>query len=115
MTRRITMLAGIILVLTQAAPTRATTDNLGNGIFAITQSINGTAGIVVDHTSSLDNAGSGIFVQGAGAVVQIGSSTVAGNAAGLNAASGGQIFSYQNNQASGNVFDGAPTGTLSLK
>jgi hypothetical protein len=35
--------------------------------------------------------------------------------AGLNAAGGGNIFTYQNNQAAGNVIDGAPTGLLTVK
>src|SRR2546430_15759662 len=43
----------------------------GNGIAAITN-----VGIVVDRTSSVGNAGSGILAQGSGALVHIGSSTV---------------------------------------
>jgi hypothetical protein len=88
--------------------------NSGNGIAAVTQAGAASAGIVVDHSSSASNLGSGILAQGSGALVHIGNSTVVGNGAGLGAPSGGQIFSYQNNQTKGNGFDGAPTGVLTL-
>jgi hypothetical protein len=83
--------------------------NAGNGIWAK------RAGIVMDHSSSKNNAGNGILADGPGAVVHLGQSTVVGNGAGLSATGGGQILSYQNNQASGNVIDGAPTGVLTVK
>jgi hypothetical protein len=89
--------------------------NIGNGIAATTIAGKAATGIVVDRSSLLGNAGSGILAQGSGALVHIGNSTVVGNGAGLNAASGGQIFSYQNNQATGNSIDGAPTGVLTVK
>jgi hypothetical protein len=91
------------------------TGGIGNGIAAITMAGASPTGIVVDRSSSVSNAGSGILAQGSGALVHIGSSTVVGNGAGLNAASGGQILSYQNNQASGNAIDGAATGVLTVK
>jgi hypothetical protein len=88
--------------------------NAGNGIAAISSPNHTTVGIVVDRTSSVNNAGSGILAQGQGALVHLGNSTVIGNGAGLNAASAGQIFSYGNNQTKGNGIDGAPTGVLTL-
>jgi hypothetical protein len=91
------------------------TGSAGNGIAAITNAGASPTGIVVHRTSSIGNAGSGILAQGAGALVHLGSSSVVGNGAGLNAASGGQIFSYQNNEATGNSIDGAPTGVLTVK
>src|SRR5262245_40787028 len=81
----------------------------GNGIWAK------RAGIVVDRTSSKNNAGYGILADGGGALIHIGNSSVAGNGGGLGAQGGGQILSYQNNQASGNGFEGGPTGVLALK
>jgi hypothetical protein len=86
----------------------------GSGIVAVTSGGQAFTAVVVDRTSSLLN-GSGILAQGASAVVHIGNSTVIGNAFGLNVQSGGQILSYQNNQASGNGVDGAPTGVLTVK
>jgi hypothetical protein len=87
----------------------------GNGIAAMSASGAAAAGIVVHRTSVLGNAGSGILAQGAGALVHLGNSSVVGNGAGLNPASGGQILSYQNNEASGNTIDGASTGMLTPK
>jgi hypothetical protein len=46
--------------------------------------------------------------------VHIGSSTVVGNGAGLNAANGGKILLYQNNQATGKSFEGGPTGVVAV-
>lgn len=89
------------------------TGSAGNGIWAIGGVF--SAGIVVDRTSVLGNAGSGVLAQGGNGLVHIGNSTVIGNGTGLNAASGGRIFSYGNNQASGNFVDGAPTGMLTAK
>jgi len=80
----------------------------GNGIWVK------RAGVVVDHTSSKSNAGYGILADGASSLVHLGNSTVVGNGAGLGAISGGQIFSYGNNQTKGNGIDGLPTGVLTL-
>jgi hypothetical protein len=89
--------------------------NSSIGIFAIANAGQAFTAIVVDRSSSLLNGGDGIRAQGAAAVIHIGNSTVIGNAGGLNVVSGGQILSYQNNQASGNGVDGAPTGVLTVK
>lgn len=86
----------------------------GNGIWALSQSGKAPTGIVVDHTSSVGNAGSGVLAQGAGALVHLSASTVVGNGAGLGSPSGGQIFSYGDNRTKGNGIDGAPTGVLTL-
>jgi len=83
--------------------------NAGNGIW-----VKG-AGVVIDHTTSKNNAGYGILSDGSGSLVHLGASTVAGNGGGLGSPGGGQIFSYQNNQLKGNGIDGAPTGVLSLQ
>jgi len=81
----------------------------GNGIWAK------RAGVVIDRTSSTDNAGYGVLADGSGAFIHLGNSTVVGNGGGLGTIGGGQILSYQNNQPNGNGFDGAPTGVLGLK
>jgi hypothetical protein len=90
--------------------------NTGHGIFASTPGGPTVfTAFIVDRSSSLLNGGDGIRAQGARAVVHIGNSTVIGNGGGLIVDSGGQILSYQNNQASGNGVDGAPTGVLTVK
>lgn len=72
-------------------------------------------GIVVDRTSGRQRRERNSCERRARALVHIGSSTVVGNGGGLITEFGGQIFSYQNNQAAGNFIDGAPSGTLALK
>ena len=103
---------GLILVQVRDS---IVTGNTGNGITAVTNSGASFTGVIVDRSLSVFNAGTGILAQGAGALVHLGNSTVVGNGAGLGAQSGGQITSYQNNQASGNSIDGAPTGMLTMK
>lgn len=85
----------------------------GHGMVAITDT--SLAAIVVQRSSSVQNAGTGIRAEGAGALVHIGSSTVRGNAVGLGVSGGGNILSFQNNEIFGNGVDGAPTGVLALK
>jgi hypothetical protein len=70
----------------------AVAGSLGNGIWATTNPGGSFTAFVVDRSAVLANAGSGILAQGANALVHIGSSTVVGNGAGLNTASGGQIL-----------------------
>jgi hypothetical protein len=89
--------------------------SLGNGIWALSNAGAAPAGMVVDRTSSTDNAGTGILAQGTGALIHIGSSTVVGNGAGFVAQNGDSVSTYQNNRASGNSFDGAASGVLTVK
>jgi hypothetical protein len=90
-------------------------NNGEHGITALTIPGGAFTGVVVDRSSIILNFVDGIRADGAGAVVHLGNSTVIGNAGGLIVANGGQILSYQNNQASGNGVDGAPTGVLTVK
>jgi hypothetical protein len=70
--------------------------------------------MTVDHNSSLLNDANGILAQGPSAYVILANSTVMSNVTGLNAA-GGYIFSYQNNQLTGNLTEGSPTAVLAVK
>ena len=90
-------------------------NNAINGISAFTQAGKSTTSIVVDHSSSNLNGGSGILAQGVGGYITLKDSTVISNGTGLTVANGGNIFSYQNNALTGNVADGAPTAVLTLK
>jgi hypothetical protein len=69
------------------------------------------AGMLVNRTSVQSNAGNGILA-GPGAVIHLGSSTVATNSLGGLAFNGGQIFSYGDNKTKGNGVDNNPSGTL---
>jgi hypothetical protein len=86
-----------------------------HGISAFTAAGASTTSITADRTSSLLNSGNGILSQGSGAFVLLSDSTVMSNVTGLSAASGGNIFSYQDNQLTGNVSDGAATAALTVK
>jgi hypothetical protein len=90
-------------------------DNKNHGISAFTTAGASTTSITVDRSSSLLNGGNGILAQGSGAFVLIGDSTVMSNSTGLAPVSGGSIFSFQDNQLTGNASDGAPTAVLALK
>ena len=83
--------------------------NIFDGIWAVSQGT--TATIVVEHSASLRNGGSGVNAQGPNAYVSLSDSTVAWNATGVTASGGGLILSYKNNIIAGNLSPGvAPTG-----
>jgi Right handed beta helix region len=86
-----------------------------NGISAYTAG--STTAIVIDHSSSLINGGSGILSQGSGGLVFLTDTTVMSNVTGLSATGGGTIYSYGNNRLTGNVGDGVTpvTGGFALK
>jgi hypothetical protein len=86
-----------------------------NGISAFTGAA--IAAVVVDHSSSVMNGGSGILAQGSGGLVFLTDTTVLSNHVGLSTAAGGTIFSYGNNRLTGNTSDGvAPAaGAFALK
>jgi hypothetical protein len=75
-----------------------------DGIWAVTQGT--TASVVVEHSASLRNGGSGANAQGAGAYVSLRDSTVDWNATGLTTSGGGLVLSYQNNLIAGNLSPG---------
>jgi hypothetical protein len=82
-----------------------------DGIWAVTQGT--TASVVVEHSASLRNGGSGANAQGAGAYVSLKDSTVDWNATGLTTSGGGLILSYQNNIIAGNLSPGVTPLSLS--
>jgi hypothetical protein len=75
-----------------------------DGIWANTSGY--VASIVVAHSASNQNGGSGILAQGGSAYVSLNDSTVDWNATGLTTASGGLIISYQDNLIAGNPSPG---------
>jgi hypothetical protein len=75
-------------------------DNTGNGITA-------SASALIDQTTLAFNSGAGLNVNGGGAVVLLGNSTVTGNATGVSV-SAGTLYSFKQNQIAGNTVDGTP-------
>jgi hypothetical protein len=84
--------------------TSTISNSVFDGIWAVTQGT--TASIVVEHSASVRNGGSGANAQGAGAYVSLSDSTVAWNATGLTTSGGGLILSYKNNIIAGNLSPG---------
>lgn len=66
----------------------------------------------IGNCSVIDSAETGVRVEGGTGVLRLSGSTVTGNALGLQAVAGGQLLSYGDNRVSGNLSNGAPTGTL---
>lgn len=79
--------------------------NVQAGMSAFTSDGHAAIGLVVDHSSSIDN-NTGVLAQGSAAFVTLTHATVMSNQTGL-ANFGGNIWSYQNNQMTGNVNEGA--------
>jgi hypothetical protein len=90
-------------------------DNVNHGISAFTAAGQSTTSITVERSSAILNGGDGILAQGSAAFVLLADSTVMSNGTGLASAGGGTIFTYQDNQLTGNVTDGAPTASLTVK
>ena len=68
----------------------------------------------VEESSIVDNTAHGIHTFSAGAVVNVGNSTIGGNGTGV-FAEHGSIISFGNNQMSANASNGAFTGTTPLR
>jgi hypothetical protein len=81
-------------------------NNNGSGIMLM---IGGThVGATIEQTTIAFNTNYGLVVEGSGAVALIGGSTVVNNGTGVNANSGGVVYSFKNNQIGGNSSDGTP-------
>ena len=88
--------------------------NASDGIQAISLPGKASAFIVVEHTTSVNNGGNGIFANGPRATMLLDDNVVARNGVGISAVSSGQLISYGNNKVNNNVgADGVPTGIYS--
>lgn len=93
-------------------------DSVISGVTGTALQVDGSAGsaqVLVDNSSLVENSVNGIFVTGGGATVRLYRSLVSGNAQGLLNASGGQIISFGGNVIAGNVANGAPTSTAATQ
>jgi len=84
-----------------------------NGITAL--SSGSSVVFMIDQTKVSRNLAAGLYVSGRNAGILARNSTVYGNAIGLDAASGGTLFTYGNNSVNGNTTNGAFTGTVGLQ
>jgi len=87
--------------------------NTENGITAV--SSGASVVFMIDQTEVSGNLAAGLFAGGSNAGILARNSTVYGNAIGLDAASGGTLFTYGNNSVNGNATNGAFTGTAGLQ
>ena len=77
--------------------------NAGDGISVITQAGNPPAFLLVDRSSTVNNAGNGIVANGPGATVLLKDSTITRNGAGVSTVNSGQLISYGNNRNNNNI------------
>jgi len=88
--------------------------NAADGVLAVTTAGHAPSFVVVERTTSVSNAGTGIRADGAGATMLLSADLVARNSTGISAVNGGQLISYGNNKFNNNLGpDGTPTGSYS--
>jgi hypothetical protein len=87
--------------------------NTENGITAI--SSGSSVVFIADQTKITNNAAAGLFAGGSNTGILASSSTISGNAVGLDTADGGALYTYGNNRVNGNTTNGAFTGTVGLQ
>src|SRR5262249_5476625 len=88
--------------------------NASNGIEALSAPGKAPAFIIVEHTSSVNNGGTGILANGPRATILLDGNVVGRNGVGISAVNSGQLISYGNNKVNNNLgADGAPTGSYS--
>ena len=88
--------------------------NASHGIQALSAPGRGPAFLVIERTTSVNNAGTGILANGPGATMLLDDNTVTRNGAGISVVNSGQLISYGNNRVNNNLgADGVPTGNFS--
>src|SRR5262249_40487638 len=89
--------------------------NAGDGIRATTQPGRAPAFVIVEHSSSVNNAGVGIRADGPRATILLNDNTITRKGRGMGGVNSGQLISYGNNEINNNLgSDGAPTGSFRL-
>jgi len=88
--------------------------NASDGIRALSAPGKAPAFVLVEHTTSVNNAGTGILANGPHATMLLDDNTIARNGVGISAVNSGQLISYGNNKVNNNLGpDGVPTGSYS--
>ena len=96
-------------VINMTVSDTASVGNTQNGIVGTTNAGGSAAVIMVDRAKASHNAvGYGIIADGPKTFITFGASSIAGNAFGVGASSGGTLLSYGTNQIYGNSVDGTP-------
>jgi len=85
--------------------------NAAEGILAFSLPGQAPAFVVVEKSSSVNNAGTGILANGPRATILLNDNSIKRNGTGISAVNSGQIISYGNNSNNNNLgAEGAPTG-----
>jgi hypothetical protein len=75
----------------------------------------GSAQVLLDNASLIDNTGNGILSTGAVAVARVSNSVMSGNNQAMNAINSGQIITFGNNVFAGNANNGTSTSAAVLQ
>jgi hypothetical protein len=86
--------------------------NSGTGLLASADTGLGTVSVVANNLTISQNTTAGIRAVGAAATINIGNSTITGNATGVKLTTGGLVNSYGNNRLNGNTANGAFSGVI---
>ena len=90
------------------------TGNAGDGVLATSAAGKVPAFIVVERSTVMNNAGTGLHADGGHAVILVSDTTISRNGTGVSATNSGQLISYGNNRNNNNIGpEGAPTGFFS--
>jgi hypothetical protein len=91
--------------------------NHSNGIVATGTSDGPAIIMMIEHSTSSQNAtaGFGIIADGPKTTIALSGSTVMGNINGIGASNGGQLISYSDNKVNLNSADGSPTSVFTSK
>ena len=102
-------------VINMTVRNTASVGNSSNGIVG-TMSAGGAAVVMMlDRvTSSHNAAGFGIIADGPSTFINVGNSSIAGNANGVGSSNGGTLLSFKTNQIRGNSSDGTPVTAVGL-
>jgi len=88
--------------------------NAGDGVLATAATGTSAAFLIVERSSIVNNAGTGIRADGPHATMLLHGNAVARNGIGISATNSGQLISYGDNRVNNNLgADGVPTGSYS--
>ena len=93
----------------------ASVGNSSNGIVGTMSAGQAAIVMMIDRSTSSHNAaGFGIIADGPSTFINVGNSSIAGNANGVGASNGGTLRSFKTNQIRGNSSDGTPVAAVGL-
>ena len=93
----------------------ASVGNTQNGIVGTMSGAGAAIVMMLDGVTASHNAlGFGIIADGPKTFINVGGSSIAGNANGVGSSNGGTLLSFKTNQIRGNSVDGTPIAAVSV-